>query len=233
MVGRVEPRDALRVGRLDVQGEAARRVGVDAQVLGLRAVEPADQLIVARFGDRRSVVAQIVADPGEGLAPTSARHRAVDELPVAGPIIVRTDGRPDVDEISRRRKSVADELQVALDKRPQAVGPRAVALDIGAVAEPGQMRLALARESDIRVAETVGVGIEVDVVVVRREQHPVLFADVREVAELLQGPFLQGWVEKCPAAGNRSPSAANCARRPRRRSGHSGTLAPAARAPSP
>ena len=71
VVDGVRPWDALPIcaGKPD-QMLSARRG--ERYPLAVRAVEIACELVMARFGCGRSVAAQVVADPCEGLAPASA-----------------------------------------------------------------------------------------------------------------------------------------------------------------
>ena len=73
VMGRVEPGNAFRVvtpNRPHGPAMAPSGRDVDTQVVRLRSVQPADQLVVAAFRDLRRVVPEQFANPGEGIRPT-------------------------------------------------------------------------------------------------------------------------------------------------------------------
>ena len=114
---------------------------------------------------------------------------------------------------------------VGLHGRLQTIGAPAIGLCIAAFVEPGLHRRSVGAECDLVVGKVRGVGIEIDVVVVRREQHAVLFAERGQRGETSVGCRPSDWAERSRADGSRSPSAASCARPPSRPSARSGRRA--------
>ncbi len=191
MVDGVEPRDAgpIRAGHACVEG--IRFVG-ERQPLAVRAVQPADELVMSCFGGGGGVAAEHVADGREGLAPILSRldHGmvvAVGIIPVR-----RFDGGEDIDE----RRGGMDVLQnafiVAFDERQDAVRAELVGLRVTMLVVPCGvgLRIVLVEdwEGDVVVArlvaeigelvgEIIRIGIYVDVVVVEAPRYVVRFAD--------------------------------------------------------
>ena len=88
----VEPRNAFRVGTVNFPGETGSARGVHAQMLRLRTVQPADQLVVAGLGDLGCIITKKIPDPCESLAPGIARDQAAEITALGRPIIVRPHG---------------------------------------------------------------------------------------------------------------------------------------------
>src|ERR1017187_1565201 len=80
---------------------------------------------------------------------------------------------------------------IALHVGHQPVRARPVGLRLAAVVKPSLERRAVLAEYDCVVAEAFEIGIEIDVVIVRREQRAVALARGHQLAELWQRAVLR------------------------------------------
>ncbi|OQC02011.1 MAG: hypothetical protein BWX80_03222 [Candidatus Hydrogenedentes bacterium ADurb.Bin101] len=93
MVGGIGPGDAFRVRATDIPYGPAHFVGrcVHAQVIGLRAVETSNQLVVAALRNLGRVVPQSFANPVEGVSPGIPVFQPAFKFSVPGPGIIGAD----------------------------------------------------------------------------------------------------------------------------------------------
>ena len=180
VMGRIRPGNPLGVGAFHVPRHSAviagNRLG-HAEMVGLAAVEPTDELIVAAFGNLRGGAAQIVADPSKLSTPRRPRRHPIEEPPIGRPEIERADARPDVDKIRRGADAVTHQLQVATDERLHLVGPETIRLGVASLIEPARPGRSGASKTDVPlVGKPIGIRIVIDVVIVRRKRNPDLFA---------------------------------------------------------
>ena len=180
----IEPGHAFGVAGLDAPHIAPLGTAFGAHMRSGAPVEPADVLVGSGLGNLRRA-AEEIADPGEALAPDVAGVDPVEEAAVRRVIVVRRLGRPHIDEIRVRREAGLDQLQISLDERQHTIGARMVRLSVGAAIHEGGLRLAIGRERHVVIAEVLRVRVEINIVVVRREQRAGVLAGRNQIAELL------------------------------------------------
>ena len=194
----VLPRDALGVGVFP--GGHPRGGG---EVVGLAGVEVPDEGVVAGFGDRDGPAAEEAAVFVEGLAPGGGGFGAGVESAGAVVPVPRGEVREDVEEDAVGREGVAQRGGVGAERGQEGRRRPAVALRHLAAVEPRLVRGAVGVEDDGVVGEAGGVGVVVDVVVVRGEEHPEALGGGGHVEEALHratgGPDFRQAVVEAPA----------------------------------
>ena len=143
-------------------------------------------MIAAGFAGGGGVVTGGVADGGEGFTPGALGFAFRVEAALAVVKIETVDRGEDVDERGGGVEGGDDEGEVALEEGLDAVGTELVALGFATLVEPSAARLAVGRERDGVVGEVVGVGVDVDVVVVQSPEGAARGAEAAEGAEIVE-----------------------------------------------
>ena len=157
------------------------------EMVALARVEHADEVVLARLADADGIRPAVALAVGlVGLAPAVGGLHLVVEAALPIEVVKGTVRREHVDEDGVRVAAVPQQLRVAEAPGTERMRCPAVGLRVAAGIEPRLLRRAVQVEDDEVVGVVVAVGIDVRVVVVRTEQHPVPAAGVAHVAEGLR-----------------------------------------------
>ena len=185
MAGHVVPRHALGVGGGQVPAEVAPARRHPAAVIRFARVQVTDQRVVTGLTDGRCA-AKCLANRVECSTPVRGAFDLRVEAAPAIIVIHRRHRAEHVHEVSGRREALLDEFQVAIQPGSKRLRQPAVALRVAASVEPRLLRRAVGIEDDVPIGIAVGIGIEINVVVVRREEDAVALAGVRHREEVGQ-----------------------------------------------
>ena len=195
VIHRGEPRGSLPAFAGDEVGPAGGNRG-DRNPLRVGSVERPDQEVVPRLadGDRRlrlavDFVGKCPADLLKSPLPTVAGLDERMKIPRAVVVGEHMDRRENIDEIGvGLGKELFTEGHIPLKEGEYPMGAESVTLGLSAVVDPCLGGVPFTLEHNIIICKSLGVGIEVDVVVVKSERNVVRQTQIDQRSEILKRP---------------------------------------------